>query len=200
MPTLAWPTLTRGNPAQLEMALRYNTVVFSSPLTRATQTVEFPGARWEVQFTLNNLTDPDTAILQAFLAQLRGQAGRFTLHDFSRPTPRGTATGTPLVMGAGQTGTTLTMDGLAAGATLLRGDKIGVNGELKMVVSDATANGSGVMAVTFEPPLRASPADNATVTLINPTATFRLTEDAMRTLTRAPRLSDITIDAVECWV
>lgn len=199
MTTLTWPTLTKGTPAQLEWSLMANTQTYQSPLSRSVQTVELPGARWRVSFTLEDLDAADTAILQAFMAKLRGRAGRFTLHNFARTSPRGTAAGTPLVAGASQTGTSLNLDGFTAGTTLLAGDFFGVNGELKMVVADATANGSGQMAVTFEPPLRSSPADNAAITISSPTATFMLEDDAMRTITRAPFFSDISIVAIEAW-
>lgn len=197
--TIAWPTLTRSAPAEMEWALVANTQTFTSPLSNAVQTVELPGARWRVSFTLRNLDEADTAALQAFLAQLRGRAGRFTLHNFARAEPRGTARGTPLVKGAGQTGTSLLIDGMTVGATLLAGDFFAVNGELKMAVANATANGSGEMTVTFEPPLRASPADNAAVTLSSPTATFMLNSDDTAVSIRAGKRSDITIEAMEAW-
>jgi hypothetical protein len=199
MTTHAWPTLSRTAPREVEWSLVANTQTFASPLSQTVQTVEMPGARWRVSFTLENLQEDDAAKLQAFMAKLRGRAGRFTLHNFARPAPRGTASGTPLVMGAGQTGTTLAIDGMAAGATLLAGDYFGVNGEFKIVVADATANGSGEMSVTFEPPLRTSPADNAAVTLVAPTATFMLDDDAMRWITRAPVLTTVPITATEAF-
>ncbi|MBU0752361.1 MAG: hypothetical protein KJ787_13895 [Gammaproteobacteria bacterium] len=199
MTAIAWPTLTRSAPRECEWRLKSNTVAFQSPLSGATQTVEFPGARWEVSFAMENLLEADTALLRAFMARLRGRAGRFTLHNFARPTPRGTISGTPLVKGAGQSGTTLLIDGCTVGTTLLAGDFIGVNGELKMVVADATADGSGEMTLTLEPPLRASPADNATITTNQPTATFMLSEDAFAVLTRPGLVSTVAVSAVECW-
>lgn len=199
MTAIAWPALTRSAPAEFELVLQSNTMVSTSPLSRSVQSVEMPGARWQVSFVLRNLREADTALLQAFCAKLRGRAGRFTLHNFARPLPRGTARGTAAVAGADQAGATLDIDGLTAGATLLAGDFIGVNGELKIVVADAAADGTGAMSVTFEPPLRASPADGAVVTLERPTATFMLDEDSFRTLTRAPVISDIAIAATEAW-
>jgi hypothetical protein len=199
MTAIAWPTLTRTAPREVEWRLKSNTVAFQSPLSGAMQTVEFPGARWEVGFVLENLQEPDTALLRAFLARLRGRAGRFTLHNFARYTPRGSIAGTPLVKGAAQTGTSLLIDGCTVGTTLLAGDFIGVNGELKMVVADATADGSGEMTLTLEPPLRSSPADNAVITTAQPTATFMLTEDAFSVLTRPGLFSTVAINAVECW-
>ena len=199
MTTLSWPTLTRTAPRDVEWTLLSNTVSFQSPLSGAVQTVEFPGARWKVSFTMENLAEADAALLRAFGAKLRGRAGRFYLHNFARPTPRGTIAGTPLVKGAAQSGNSLLIDGCTAGTTLLAGDFIGVNGELKMVVSDATADGAGEMTLTIEPPLRASPADNAAITTASPTATFMLSEDAWRTMTRPGLYSTFAVDAVECW-
>lgn len=199
MTTLSWPTLSRAAPLEIDWALEANTQTSTSPLSRSVQTVELPGARWRAQFTLHNLSEADTAKLQAFMAKLRGSAGRFYLPTFARSKPRGTAASSPLVMGAGQTGTTLNIDGMVAATTLLAGDYLSVNDEFKIVVADATANGSGQMAVTFEPPLRASPADNYPVLIVNPQCRMMLTDDTMRTVTRAPKLSDITIDCVESW-
>lgn len=199
MTAIAWPSLTRSGPRNLDWSLVSNTVSFQSPLSGAVQTVEFPGARWKVSFLLENLVEADAALFQAFLARLRGRAGRFTLHNFARPAPRGTIAGTVLVKGAGQTGTTLAIDGCAAGATLLAGDFFAVAGELKMVVADAVADGAGEMSVTFEPPLRAAPADNAPLTLDRPTATFMLFGDEAKWTTQPGKFSTFPIDAVECW-
>lgn len=199
MTTLAWPTLSRTAPRDVEWGYRANTMDFPSPLSGSVQTVEMPGIRWLVAFTLENLSEDDAGPLRAFVARLRGRAGRFTLHPFHRPEPRGSLRGTPLVKGAGQSGTTLLIDGCAVGATLLEGDFIGVNGELKMVVADATADGAGEMTLTIEPPLRASPADNAAITLQRPTATFMLTEDTVKALTSPGRFSTISINAIEVW-
>lgn len=199
MTAIAWPTLTRSAPRAIDWSLQSNTVGFSSPLSGATQTVEFPGARWKVSFMVENLTEADAATLQAFLLRLRGRSGRFTLHNFARPAPRGTIAGTPLVKGAGQTGTTLAIDGVTAGTTLLAGDYFAVNGELKMVVADATADGTGQMTLTFEPPLRAAPADNAAITTDKPTATFMLTDDEAKWSVQPGKFSSFPIDAIEAW-
>lgn len=199
MTTLTWPTLTRTAPRVLDFSLVPNTQSFSSPLSGAVQTIEMPGARWKVSFMLENLTEADSALLQAFLVKLRGRAGRFYLHNFARTEPRGTQRGTPLVKGASQTGTTLAIDGCTAGATLLAGDFFAVNGELKMVVANATADGAGEMTLTFEPPLRSSPADNAMLTLSSPVATFMLVGDELKWNTQPGKFSTFAVDAIEAW-
>ena len=199
MTILTWPTLTRSAPRVLDWSLQPNTQAFQSPLSGAVQTVEMPGARWKASFMMENLHDADSALLQAFLVKLRGRAGRFYLYNFARSEPRGTQRGSPLVMGAAQTGTTLIIDGCTVGATLLAGDFLEVNGELKMIVADATASGSGQMTLTIEPPLRASPADNAAVTLSQPKAIFMLAGDEAKWNTQPGRFSSFPIDCIEAW-
>lgn len=200
MTTLAFPLLSRVSPDKLDWSLKSNTVTFQSPLTSSVQTVEFPGARWTASFSLEYLTDDDAAILQAFLVRLRGQAGRFYLHNFARPRPRGAGTEGALVNGSGQSGTNLNTDGWQPSTTVLKaGDYVGINGELKMVVSDVVTNSVGAASITFEPPLRSSPADNSSITVNKPTATFMLTEDSARWITQAPYLTSIQIQCVEVW-
>lgn len=186
-------------PSGLTWRLVHNTQTFISPLNGASQTVELPGARWEASLTWANLTDAEIRQVRAWLASLRGRAGRFYLHDMSHPTPAGTATAA-LVNGAGQAGASLVVDGMGAGATLKAGDYFSVNGELKMLTADATANASGQATLVFEPPLRVSPADNAVLTLTQPTCTMRLADDAQDTLAIRPRLTaDWALECVEAF-
>lgn len=201
MTTYSFPTLTQQAPVTLEWALQSNTQTFTSPLNGTVQTMELPGARWRASFAFQNLSDADAATLQAFLTKLRGQANRFTLYNFARPKPNGVGTGTPLVNGASQTGTTLVTDGWTASQTgiLKAGDFFSVNGELKMCVADCNSDGSGNATITFEPPLRAAPADNAAITVTNPTTTFMLTEATSKWVTRAPIITDVQIDAIEMF-
>lgn len=200
MTILTWPVLTRAAPRLVRWGLTSNTMPFSSPLSGAMQTVEMPGARWRCSFTMENLVEADAALLQALLVQLRGQANRLLLHNFARPTPRGTATGTPLVNGASQTGVSLITDGWTAGITALRtGDFFGVNGELKMVTADAVADGSGNATISFEPPLRSSPADNAAITTNKPLAIFMLSSPDSGWDTQPYRISNVPIDLIENW-
>jgi hypothetical protein len=165
------------------------------------QTIEMPSARWRFSFTLDQLEEADAALMQAFLAQLRGQAGRFFMYNMARTAPRGIATGTPLVKGASQTGTSLITDGWTISQTgiLKAGDFFSVNGELKMVVADCNSDSGGNATITFEPPLRAAPADNAALTTASPTATFKLTADDNGWSTRAPLWTTFNLQGVEVF-
>jgi hypothetical protein len=119
------------------------------------------------------------AAWQAFTAQCRGMAGRFYGFDPDAKTPRGTALGSPVVHGASQTGVTLNTDGwtpLESGL-LLPGDYFTVNGELKMVTAQVDSDSNGEAAISFEPSLRASPADNDPLTTTSPTCVMMMADD-----------------------
>ena len=202
MPTLTLPTLTRTAPTVVSFRLLHNTQSFESPLNRTVQTLELPGARWQAVVEWKNLVEADARIFKAFLASLRGAAGRFYLGDLSHGTPAGTALGTPLVKGASQTGTSLVTDGWSAGQTslLLPGDYFSVNGELKIITAVCTSDGSGNATLSFAPPLRSAPADNAPITVINPVATFRLKDDEQDQIQIDPdRFPSVSFEAVEVF-
>jgi hypothetical protein len=76
-----WPSQLVPNSS--EWRLVANTASFVSPLSGTTRTLSRGGDRWACTFTFNNLTDDNRAILQALLAQLRGQANRVYVRDHS---------------------------------------------------------------------------------------------------------------------
>ena len=196
MSDITFPTLSRI-PRDLTFGVVWNTQVSTSPLSGAIQTLELPGARWQISFRLSDREEADSVLIQAHLLKLRGRVNRSLIYNFARPVPRGTIAGTPLVNGASQTGNTLAIDGCTAGTTLLAGDCFSVNGEFKMVTDDATANGSGQMTLTFEPPLRESPADNAALTVDHPTVACMLQEDVTKWITKPGVRSDFELTFVE---
>ena len=160
MTTIVFPTLTRAAPQSLELGLKANTQVFVSELSGDVQTLELPGARWTMSFSFSALERADAGIVEALFASMRGQANRLQVPVFGRSVPRGTWAGTPKVTTGAQTGNTLDCYNFAAGATVKKGDlfNVGSAGELKIITADGTADGSGLLTLTFEPPLRASPS------------------------------------------
>ena len=79
--------------------LHSNTQIFRSPLDGSVQTLEMTGAQWGATFTLPPTQRAAFAAWQAFLVKLRGSSGRFFAGDPDATTPRGVATGAPLVNG-----------------------------------------------------------------------------------------------------
>ncbi len=159
--------------------LQSNTQKHISPLNRTTQRIELPGARWTASYTLAPTKRSEVAAIQAFLIQLRGGANTFWGYDPSATSPRGTATGTPLVNGGSQVGTSLITDGWTPNITgiLKAGDYIQVGTELKMLIADANSNGSGQATLLFEPPFRDSPADNAPIIISSASCVMCLVDD-----------------------
>lgn len=200
MTTLTFPTLSRHGPSAFAWRKISNTQTFESPFTGGVQTMVLPGARWACTARWDNLAADDRAKLLVFLASLRGTAGRFYFGNLGQPSPRGTALGTPLVNGASQTGATLATDGWTAGATLLAGDFIGYNAgaELRMVIADATANGSGQMSINLDEPIRVSPTTDTALVVVAPTCIMRLAGDEIGT-DYMTGYSNFVLEAVEAF-
>lgn len=155
----------------------------SSIFTGAQQTYIHPGAWWEGEVTFQPMRRSTSAALQAFLLELRGKSGTFL---FSDPDALGLlgAGGTIIVNGAGQTGTSLLVDGmtLSTNNILRPGDYFqlgsGATRTLHMATQALNSNGSGEGTLTFEPPIKLSPADNSAVVITDPKGVFKLSENA----------------------
>lgn len=200
MSVLTFPAMDRQAAASLEWALVSNTQVATSPLSQSVQTLEMPGARWQASLPYVGLTDSDLAALQAFMVALNGQAGRFYLWNMARPTPRGSAGGTPVVAGAAQVGKTLVTSGWTPSTTVLKaGDFFGAGGELKMITADAVSDSSGNATLAFGPALRASPASGSVVVTNRPTAVFRLSADTQKWTSQPGKIGSVQIDCIETF-
>lgn len=94
----------------------------------------------------------------------------------ARKTPKGIATGTPLVKGAGQTGFTLLTDGWTAGQTniMKRGDFLSFGGFLYCLAAPADSDGSGNATLELANRIRAATSDNDPITVNSPVGIFRL--------------------------
>ena len=170
--------------------LETNTQRFESPLTRAVQRVKLSGDRWTATYTLPVMTRAQMAAWQSFFLQLEGSLNTFAGFDPDARTPRGAATGTPLVNGASQTGSTLTIDGCAASVTnwLMAGDYFVQNGQMHLLTAPANTNGSGQATLNFKPAMRTSPADNAPLTVTHCTVPMVLVDDGQSMWSSGKRL------------
>jgi len=142
------------------------------------QAVEGSPPLWATTIT-SSLKRPE--LWQALMLQLRGRTNQLALWNHGRPVPRGTMRGTMTAAATAQGATVMTVTATGQGSrTLLAGDYLGVGSGLTqqvvMLTADATANASGVIAVTFEPALRNSLSAGAAVTWDRPKALFRRTE------------------------
>ncbi len=83
MTTLTWPSAFV--PSALTWHLEANTSTFQSPLTRGVQTAELAGARWKAELTLPPMQQAAWRSWVAFLAKMRGQAGRVYVVPWHAP-------------------------------------------------------------------------------------------------------------------
>lgn len=166
--------------SRMAWALPRRDIAFSSPF--GSQSVEVNVPLWEVSITGPSRNDANMGPWKAFLMKLRGKTNQFEVWDVKRPAPLGTMRGTmTLNAEAAQGATTLAIVASGENAkTLVEGDLLGLGSgttqQVVMVTADATSNGSGVISVSVEPPLRNTHAAAAAVTWDKPKALFRATQ------------------------
>jgi hypothetical protein len=161
--------------------LETNTQAFESPISRSIQTIELSGARWRASYTLRPMIKSDASIWKVFLLKLKGRAEFFNAYDPDY-TRQGVGGGSPVVLGSGQTGNTLLIDGVTplVSGWLKAGDYFSVNGELKQVTQDINTDVYSQATLVFEPRLRNSPGDNAVINITNPTCRMKLIDDSQQ--------------------
>ena len=174
---LTFPTVS-GVRTQ-RFALVRTVAVSSSPFTGQDQVVQHEGEYWTTQISFPPMLKDKAAQIIAFLLQLRGRRGTFSIGDQDRKTIQGVATGTIRVNGASQTGNQVALDGFANSTSNVfkAGDYIQINSFLYMVTEDVTSNSSGEANVKIEPALRQgieTIADDATVVYSNTKTIMRL--------------------------
>lgn len=207
MAILTFPTLSR-TPSNASFRLRGNSQTQRSPLDGTTQTLEIPGSRWEITVSWQSLVEADWRVLSAFLANLRGRAGRFTFSPAIFAPRRGTGTGTPTIQAANDIGDVIFTSGWtpAAANVFLTGDwfsyvDTGGRQRLHMATADASAGGGGGTFVSLTPPIRVAGAALAPIEVVAPVGVFMLTEDVgPEASVRPPRLGSVTITMEEALV
>ena len=178
MTNYALPTHTGIRNVVFRMASQ--NFITSSPFTYQQQVLNHAGRRWEVDVTLPPMKHADARIWLAWLAKLDGALNTFTMGDPLGAAPQGSAGGTPRVRGAGQTGSSLNIDGCTTNTTnwLRAGDYIQIgtaaSARLYMVTDNASTNASGQTTLNLWPAITSAPADNATIIVSNTVGAFRL--------------------------
>lgn len=178
---------------------RRNDIEFRSSFGAQAREVAAP-----VWFSTIEATPKRVTQWQTLMMQLRGRTNQLAMWNMERPAPAGTMRGSMVLSAAAQGATALTITATGQAAkTLLAGDFIGVGSGLTqqvlMVMADATADASGVIGVTVEPPLRNAFAGGATVTWDKPKALFRR-NDSEASWERTPGVTrGLMLDLIEDW-
>jgi hypothetical protein len=185
-------------PSATAFEIVTNAKTFKSPLTNSIQTAPRKGSLWRVTMTFDNRFGAERAALQAFLAKLNGQEHRFYVHDHAY-TRRGVGGGTISVKGAGQSGSTLLVDGASFSiANYLReGDYVAFNNEFHMVTADCNSNGLGEVSIPIAPPIRKQTNDNDLVDYAVPVLGVFMLSSSAKWDNRPGINSSFTIEGVE---
>lgn len=175
MATITYPSTPKpqGMTWRLNMPAQTNI----SDWTGRRQTLASGRGWWEAQITFPPIVGTTNInAWRAFIAKSRGGVNDFQVKV--DPTAQSASTATPLVNGAGQTGRTLNTDGWPLSTTVLQaGQYVTINNQLLQLTENVTSNGTGVAVLTFEPPVRVSPADNAVIEYKNPYCLMYLVEE-----------------------
>lgn len=166
--------------------------------------------RWTLRLVQPEfLTLAEAGQWSALALQLRGRVNVLAAWDPARPAPGGTVRGTLTLAATAAIGaTTVSVTGGASQAakTILAGDwfQIGTglgSSQLVMCTAAATANGSGVVSLAFEPPLRAGYTSATPVTWDKALAYYRQqTESTSWTyINNGAMVSGLSLDLLEVW-
>lgn len=185
--------------------LVYSVGISTSPFTYAQQTTKNQGERWEGDVTLRPYDRSGAAAIQSFLARLQGVNGTFLYGDpdYLALGARGTPTGTPVVDGGSQTGTSLNIRGLSAFVTnaYRAGDyiQLGTSGDSKlyMVTDDVDSDSSGNATINIAPKLKSSPSDGDTIIHTGAKGVFRLSNNAIEWASDRSSVYSIAFSFVE---
>ena len=184
-----------------------NAVAISqSPFTYTQQVVKHQGERWKASVSLPPMLRDNAEPWVAFILSLRGPTGTFLLGDPNCKFPQGSAkttAGTPVVNGAGQTGSSLDISGLPTSVTgyIKAGDYIQLGAystaTLHKVLVNVDTNSSGQATLEIWPAIRTAPASGATITLNNTVGKFRLSGNVQQWQINDISSYGITFDCVE---
>ena len=162
---------------------------------------QFGAQKWQL-----NCTFPATLSRDQFMpmyAFLVSQAGKFGTFLFTPPdlaNPRGSPSGTPLVKGGSQTGTSVTTDAWPNNTEIFKaGDVVKFTNSPKvyMLSADVTSDGSGNATLPIYPPLTESPINNEAVVYSNVPFTVQLISDTSEYAVRGPLLYSFSVELVE---
>lgn len=205
MTILTFPTIRA--PSGASYRLRGNTQSHVSPLDRTEQTLEMPGALWELTVRWDSLDEDDSRVLAAFMASLRGRAGRFYYSPAGWSPRRAAGGGSPVLDGSSQAGSSLATRSWSNSVQVMRAgdwlsyDDISGRRRLHMVTADVSSNGGGLAALPVTPPIRRAGPDGAVVEVAAPSGVFRLPDDeAPEMALRPPLRGSLTLTMVEALV
>ncbi len=180
MATIFPLTFPAGGIASVEFMAKDKVGDFSNEFSGIQSVIAHTGQRWEILITSVLMNRADASEWIAFLNELQGKRGTFYFGDPFNPTPRGIATGTPLIDGASETGQDINTKGWTASQSgiVLKADwlQFGTGSTRKLVQSltDANSDSGGLATLTVYPEIKIAFADSTSIVTASPTGLFRL--------------------------
>lgn len=195
--------ITFPNVGIRNVTIRSKSVVGSSasPFTGQQQVYKHQGQWWEMDVSLPPMKRQDAEAVAAFLISLNGKYGTFLLGDPLASSPMGVG-GSPVVSGAGQTGSSLIASGFTPSSTVMKaGDwfQLGATSitRLYKVMEDAVSDESGNATLKIWPDLRGSPGDGSALIINNPKGQWRLASNSTEYSVNEASVYGITFACVE---
>ena len=152
----------------------------TSPFTLEQEIFEHQGQMWKAAVRLPPMAQDEAEDWVSFGLALNGRAGTFLFGDPSGQTARGTVAGVPLVDGADQQRSKVlnTKGWTPSSAIFQAGDYIQLpNNRLHKVLTDISADGSGLAALDIFPRVRDVLSDGATIIVANTAGIWRIDGD-----------------------
>lgn len=190
-------------PKQIQLEMNNNVAAPVNPFTGATlQVLAWPGGDWWTgQIALPKLRPGvETAIWNAFLAEVRGKLNVFLLGDSSYTGPHGSVKGQPLVNGLqSPMATTLVTKGWTPNSyrLLLPGDYLQVGFRLHRVLDVVNSDANGDATISIWPSLRDTLADGQAIVLNEPVGLFRMADNKQSMLVDETRMGAASFNIVE---
>lgn len=179
-----------------------NDILFRSSFGAQSATVSPP--LWTASIVAPTNYENVSGAWQALMLSLKGQVNQLALYNLARKVPLGTMRGSMTLSTSAAQGATslvITAGSGQAAKTLKAGDMLGLGAgttqQLVMIMSDATANGSGVITVTTEPPLRNAFTSGGVVTWDKPCALFRRSDSKSNWEYSANMASGFSLSLIE---
>jgi hypothetical protein len=180
MATVNWPTARAFAPTALKIGASTPKAAWSAMFTGQTQSISHLADRLMCTISLPPCTREEAGQREAFFMSLASTGDWVSLGMKNRPVPYGTLRGTPTAQASAAAGARTLSVQTTAGATMIGGDALGINGQLLLTAyAGATANGSGVMSLPLVLPLRAAVSSSAALTWNAPVATWQLAADSI---------------------
>ncbi len=186
------------HPSSIEFDPTEKVETNESIYTAQTQTYDLMNSFWAGTISLPPMHRADADAWEAFILGCRGMSNYFLLGDPTAATPKGPATGTPVVSGAGQTGYSLVTRGWtpSISSILQAGDYIQIGSlstlsagyapRLYRLTANASTDATGDATLSIWPNLRDLPADGTAIIVTNCVGMMRLASNQGNTYSSNP--------------